>query len=388
MQTTIKRRKLGRTGLYVSELSFGAMNLRMLNSFAEATAMVNHVLDQGVNLIDTARAYKGEIAPGVTLESERVVGQVVRERKDLDEPIVIVTKGHAYTIPDLEKDLADSLKALGVSGKGNLKIGDNRIKLVYFIHGISTERWETIKTSGVLDRLQDLKEEGVVNYIGFSSHYPFAAEIKEAIDTGIFDVVELPYNIFNRSLGEDGDINLLEYIHEQDIGLIDMKAFNGNGMVPLYQVIKEFITIDYQVMLRFCLTNPYITTVDAGTRYLEEFSSDMQVAAGERYSEKQLAELRTEADKVASHMKTVCRECMHCMEKFSCPQQIDFPRILSLHSRYSFLSWQGKDTSELSAAYRQLEKNGADCTECEACLPWCEYRLNVPELLKKADQVL
>jgi aryl-alcohol dehydrogenase-like predicted oxidoreductase len=37
MQTTIKRRRLGRTGLLVSELSLGAMNLRMLKSFDEPT---------------------------------------------------------------------------------------------------------------------------------------------------------------------------------------------------------------------------------------------------------------------------------------------------------------------------------------------------------------
>ncbi|HKK82755.1 MAG TPA: aldo/keto reductase, partial [Atribacterota bacterium] len=131
MQTKIKRRKLGRTGLMVSELSLGAMNLRLLKSFSEAYTIVNDVLDQGINLIDTARAYKGEISPGVTLESEHIVGETIRKRTDLDEPIVIITKGHAYTIPEMEKDLADSLKTLGVSGKGNLKIGKNNIKLVY-----------------------------------------------------------------------------------------------------------------------------------------------------------------------------------------------------------------------------------------------------------------
>ena len=194
MKTAIHRRRLGKTGLMVSELSLGAMNLRRLGSFDEAYAIVNYVLDQGVNLIDTARAYKGEIAPGILLESEKVVGRVIRQRTDLDEPIVIITKGHAYTVPELEKDLADSLAALGISGKGDLKIGSNSVKLVYFIHGISTERWAIVKSSGVLDRLQELKKQGAVNFIGFSSHYPFAREIKEAIDTGIFDVVELPYN--------------------------------------------------------------------------------------------------------------------------------------------------------------------------------------------------
>ncbi len=387
MKTVIRRRRLGRTGLYITELGYGAMNLRMLRSYDEACAIVNGVLDNGINFIDTARAYKGEIAPGILLESEKVVGDVVRQRSDLTEPVVIITKGHAYTIPDLEKDLAASLRTLGVSGKGDLRIGGNAIRLVYLVHGISDERWATVQSSGVLRRLQELKEEGVVNHLGFSSHYPFPKVIKEAVDTGVFDVVELPYNVFNRSLGEDGAIDLLKYIHDRDIGLINMKAFDGNGMVPVYKVIRDLITIDYETMLRFCLSNPYITSVDAGARYLPELELDVRTAAdARRYSAAELADIKAEAGKIAGHMKGICRECMHCMEKFECPNQIDFPHILSVYSRFTVLDKLGKDTSAYSAQYRAFEKNALDCTECGACKPWCEYKLDVPRMLRQAHE--
>ena len=385
MESAIQRRRLGRTGLYVSELGYGAMNLRLLGSFDEARRIVNYVLDQGINFIDTARAYKGEIAPGVVLESEKVVGDVIRGRTDLKEPVVLVTKGHGYTLPDLEKDLADSLAALGVTGRGDLKIGKNPIKLIYFLHGISTERWQVIQTSGVLGRLQELKKEGVVNYVGFSSHYPFPKEIREAVDTGVFDVVELPYNVFNRGLGEDGETDMLRYIHDRDIGLINMKAFDGNGMVPVYKVIRDYIPIDYEAMLRFCLSNPYITTVDAGARYIEEYERDLRTARGGRCTEEERRALRTEADRIAEDRNHICRECMHCQEKFQCPNGIDFPKVLSVYSRYLILHKLGKDTAALAEQYRSLEKNGADCLECGECLPWCEYKLNIPEMMKKAD---
>lgn len=388
MKTSINRRRLGRTGLYISELGFGAMNLRLLKSFDEAYRIVNYVLDQGVNFIDTARAYKGEIAPGVTLESEKVVGEVIAKRTDLDEPVVLITKGHGYTLSELENDLAKSREALGITGKGNLKIGRNDIKLVYFLHGISDERWATIKTSGVLEKLQELKNDGVINFIGFSSHYPFPREIKEAVDTGVFDVVELPYNVFSRALGEDGEVNLLEYIHSRDIGLINMKAFNGNSMVPVYNVIKELVTVDYEAMLRFSLSNPYITSVDAGAKYPEEFNLDMKAAAGKRYSAEELAAVKAEADKIAKSMKNICRECMHCMEKFKCPNQIDFPNILSVYSRYTILSALGKDTSELFEQYGSIENGGDKCLECGQCLSWCEYKLNIPQMLKQAHEIL
>lgn len=47
MKSIIKRRRLGRTGLSVFELSFGAMNLRLLDSVEQANEILNFVLDQG-----------------------------------------------------------------------------------------------------------------------------------------------------------------------------------------------------------------------------------------------------------------------------------------------------------------------------------------------------
>ncbi len=384
----LKKRRLGRTELMVTELSFGAMNLRLLKSHAEAQALVHTVLDHQVNLIDTARAYQAEIEPGVILESEQVVGEVIRQRKNLAEPLVIVTKGHAYTIESMEEELAASLRTLGVSGKGTLKIGDNEIKLIYLIHGISDERWETVKSSGVLDRLLQLKREGVFHYLGFSSHYPFAAQIKEAMDSGFFDVVELPYNVYNRSLGEDGTPDLLAYAYKLDIGVINMKGFNGNGMVPLYKVIRSFTTIDYKAMLRFCLSNPHITTVDAGVRSTVEFAEDLAAALGEKATPDERATLKNEADKIAGQMKHVCRECMHCLEKFNCPHKVNFPKILALYSCYRFTKQQKQDTAELIDQYNALALNGSDCVACGACMPWCEYRLDIPVLLKEAHKVM
>lgn len=388
MKSTIKRRRFGRTDLHVSELSFGAMNLRTLNTTDEAYEMLNYVLDKGINLIDTARAYNGNNKQGEFVESEVLVGNAIRKRTDLDEPIVIVTKGHGYTLDTLKEDLETSRSKLGIEGSGDLKIGSNAVKLVYFFHGINKERWTTMVESGVLKEAQELKSKGIINYIGFSSHYGDFAEIKEAIDTGIFDVIELPYNIFNRSLGEDGNIDLLQYIHKNDIGLINMKAFNGNGMVALYKVLKDFISIDYDTMLNFCLSNPYITTVDAGAIYPKQFEQDMKVAVGNRLTQNEIASLKNEADKISSYLNKTCRECMHCLEKFNCPQNIDFPGILATYSRYMISNKLEKDTSKFVQQYKNFSLNAENCIECGGCVPWCEYKLNIPEMLKEAHKIL
>ncbi len=88
----IGRRRLGRTELQVTELAFGAMNLRRLDTVEEAYTILNYVLDQGVNLIDTARGYSGENKEGALVESEVLVGNAIRNRTDLSEPIIVVNK--------------------------------------------------------------------------------------------------------------------------------------------------------------------------------------------------------------------------------------------------------------------------------------------------------
>ena len=389
VEGVVERRRFGKTNLYVTELSYGAMNLRQLDTIEEAYEILDYVLHQGINLIDTARAYNGINGQGQKVESEELVGNAISNYDDLDEPIVVITKGHGYEIKQLEEELETSLNKLGVKGKHSLKIGDNDIKLVYLFHGINENRWETMTSSGVLDRARQLKAQGIINFIGFSSHYAQKDTIKKALDTNIFDVVELPYNIFNRSLGEDGgDRNLLKYAYEKDVGIINMKAFNGNGMNSIYEIIKDYVSIGYQSMLNFCLANPYISTVDAGAKYISEFKQDLKTALGTRLSQSQIESLKKEADKVSPYMSDICRECMHCMEKFECNQKIDFPGILSLYSRYLISKKLDRQIAEFKKEYQEFDLNATDCTECGECLEWCEYDLEIPEMLSRAHQEL
>ncbi len=384
----LRRRRLGRTELQVTELAFGAMNLRRLDTVEEAYTILNYVLDQGVNLIDTARGYSGENREGVLVESEVLVGNAIRKRTDLAEPIVVVTKGHGYNHKELDQELETSLKKLGIQGRGELKIGSNSVKLVYLFHGINETRWAEMCASKVIEKAQTLKADGVINFIGFSSHYAQGKEIKEALDTGVFDVAELPYNIFNPDLGEGGPINLLKYAYEREVGIINMKAFGGNSMPAIFNTLREYMSVDYPAMLRFCLSNPYISAVDAGAKYPQEFRLDVETAIGERLARKERERLTAEAGKVAPHMKNICRERMHCLEKFECPNGVPFPEILSVYSRYLVNEKLERDTTQFRELFRKRGFQADECIECGKCVPWCEYELNIPEMLKQAQQIL
>ncbi len=390
MQTKIKRRKFGDTGLYVSEVALGAMNLRMLDTVEQAFEMVNYALDQGINLIDTARAYNGVNGEGVMVESEDIVSRVLASRTDIDEPIVIVTKGHGYTPETFDEDLDISLNKLRIrkTEKG-LFIGSVEVKLVYFYHGIMRERWETMKSSGAIEQGKRRQAAGDLTYLGFSAHYGDGDVIKEAIDTGAFQVTELPYNLYNRVLSEDGEIDLFRYAAEHGMGIVNMKAFNGTANLATSRILGDMVSITYSDMLRFCLGNPYVSAIDAGARWPHELEQDINDSLLPPLTKEERAALAAEADKVSGLFSNICRECTHCMEKFQCPRGIYVPSVLGAYARVNIAEAVGRDTEPYRKAYAALEGPLADaCVACGQCKPWCEYHLDIPALMTEAKEKL
>ena len=392
MQTKIKRRPLGNTGVSVSEVSLGAMNIRQLPDHETVQSFLNAVLDAGVNLIDTARAYttktdrSSKNESGVFISSEDMVGKAIAARDDIDEPIVIITKGHGYDIEAFDEQLAESCANLQIRKEADgLYIGKTKVYLVYFLHGIKEDRWGPILESGVIEYAKKRQAAGDFTWFGFSSHYGDGDVIKAAIDTGAFQVCELPYNVYNLSLAEESPtIDYIKYAHDNGLGVINMKAFNGNGTTAIFPQIADYAGFGYDEMLKFCLANPYITSVDVGAVNMAQFNADIEASLSPVLTGGERTTLVQQAKRVAPYLKSICRECMHCVEAFSCPMNIDFPHILGLHGRFVVSSGLGFDTSDFRRQYAEFSPSADECIACGGCTPWCEYHLDVPEMMKKA----
>jgi uncharacterized protein len=387
---TIKRRDFGKTGLKVTEVSLGAMNLRMLDNEEDAKAVIHRALDLGINLIDTARVYNHEKPDGRLFESEVFVKEAIQEHEALSEPIIIITKGHGYNPKAFDEDLNISRSKLGISGLHDLKIGDKEIKLVYFFHGLSKERFDEMKDTKVMQHAIKRKNEGLFNYLGFSSHNGHEEVICEAIDSGNFEVTELPFNVFSTGFGKDLEChgNIFKRAHDAGMAIINMKAFGGSSMIKNSEVFKDFCDIAPEKRLIYCLSNQYISTVDAGCRFIEELELDIKVSHKNRYSKKETENLEVLAQRVTATMNSECRECTHCLEKFECPQGLDFPSILALHTKYSLSVEFDGDIEEIKNAYSLIKQNADGCIACGECVSWCEYQLDIPKLMEETRLVL
>jgi aryl-alcohol dehydrogenase-like predicted oxidoreductase len=182
----IPRRTLGRTGLEVTTLGFGAMELRgdqhgpKLDD-ADAGRLLNAVLDEGINFIDTSIDYG---------RSEELIGKFISHRRS---EYVLASKcgcipgagmghEHLHTAENIRNGVEHSLRMLKT----------DHLDLVQFHRSLSREEFHA---QGALAEALALRDEGKVRFVGVSGVLP---NLNEQIDMGVFDAFQIPYSALQR----------------------------------------------------------------------------------------------------------------------------------------------------------------------------------------------
>jgi aryl-alcohol dehydrogenase-like predicted oxidoreductase len=182
---------LGRTGLSVTKLGYGAMEVRGSRIWggrpiedAEAEQILNAVVDKGINFIDTANDYG---------RSEEYIGRFLSRRCD---EFVLATKcgctvvrrdentddtPHVWTRENLFRGLHESL--------GRMRT--DYVDLMQ-LHNPSAEQCEN---GDLVAALQEMKEQGKVRWIGVSSTHP---HLETYIGWDVFDAFQIPYSALER----------------------------------------------------------------------------------------------------------------------------------------------------------------------------------------------
>lgn len=227
----MQKRRLGRTGLDVSVLGYGAGAVGGLFTKGRADDQeraVARALDAGINYFDTAPVYGNG-------ESERNLGRVL---KTLKADIVLGTKvrlsaAHRGDIGKaIEQGMNDSLGRLGRDHvdlfqlHNPLAAADNDDKLAI-----------EIALNEVAPALEKLKKAGKTRFIGFSGVGETAA-LHRAIESGLFDTMQVVYNALNPSAagplpkgapGQDYG-RLLDKVKAADMGAIIIRALAAGAL--------------------------------------------------------------------------------------------------------------------------------------------------------------
>lgn len=217
----MKKYSLGKTGIKVTELCFGALPMGPLQaniSVEKGATLIRTVLEKGVNFIDTAEVYK-------------TYPHIRKALEGYNDEVIIATKSMAKTYNKMEKSIKDALVSL------------NRTYIdIFLLHAARVTPSVFEERVGAFQCLKDYKKRGVIRAIGISTHVMEvvrrAAEIKE-IDI-IFPIInKLGIGIIDGSV--DGMVKKISEAYRAGKGLYAMKALAGGHLIDQLEESFNFV---------------------------------------------------------------------------------------------------------------------------------------------------
>lgn len=177
----MKKRELGKSGLYISELGLGTMSLP--NDLNEAKNIIDAALHAGINFIDTADLYDNG-------KNEELVGNAIKGRR---EKIILATKvgnkmnpdGNGWTWDPSKKHITEAVK------KSLTRLDTDYIDY-YQLHGGTMED----DLDETIDAFESLKKEGLIRHYGISSIRPTV--IKRFLEKSSAIAVMMQYSLLDR----------------------------------------------------------------------------------------------------------------------------------------------------------------------------------------------
>jgi predicted aldo/keto reductase-like oxidoreductase len=119
--------------------------------------------------------------------------------------------------------------------------------------------------------LREAQQQGLIRHVGISSHSHQI--LRRAIESGQFATVQLRYNAFNLRNEE-----LIRLAHRKGIGVIVMKPLGGFGMAGALKVFGYWDRLNAKTLLRYVLSNRYVSVVIPGMRFPAEAEENVDVA--------------------------------------------------------------------------------------------------------------
>lgn len=355
---------LGKTGITMSDISFGAGKL-------PSASMVLRAIDRGINYFDTAPDYGN---------SETLIGEAMTRFKQRDK-LYIASKyctpnpypGHLPT----GSPKADYIASV----EGSLK----RLNLDYldvvFVHAIGEkttsleEEQKRLLDEEMLAATEILKKAGKIRYLAVSSHGPNNLEplLTTAVTSGHFDLIMPAFNFMKFPKLPA----LLQTAAERGVGVIAMKTLAGakESNLEAGEAIFE------QAAFRWVLKHAQVAGLVVTIKTVDELNLYLQ-ASGTAFT----AEDQRALDHYAArHGQNYCRTgCGDCME--ACPQGVDIANIL----RHQMYFEDYGDEKRAMQQYAALTHSAAPCLTCSepTCTAACDHGLPVASKLQAAHRLL
>lgn len=274
-------RILGRTGLKVSTLGFGALEIGRNWPYwrqdkedftrpdeSEAVKVIYKALDYGINFFDTAPAYQA---------SEYILGKALH---GIRKEVLIATKcgewfdgtqsRYDYSYTETRKFIDNSLRLLKTDYVDLLQI-----------HSATAD---IIKKGETLQAMKEAQQAGKARFIGLSTEYSDAALL--AIESGEYDTIQVSYNAMNIHFARE----VFPLAKEKNIGVIvkdgmargklsekyiDVTTADERQKIALLKALADSYRLSLsELAIRYVISNEIVSTVIVGTKRIEHLSAN------------------------------------------------------------------------------------------------------------------
>ena len=355
-------RTLGRTGLKISDISFGTARLR--NGEED---LIYHALDRGINYFDSAYGYTRGV-------SEQVLGKALKGRRD---QIYLVSKTETeadWPASRMMSELDESLRRMQTD-----YVDVYMCHAVNDVNRIKSPEWHNFVTRA--------KEQGKIRFVGISGHAGRLIDCLDyALDEDMVDVILAGYNFaqdpgFLDSLSViTGRINwvarqpdlprVLAKAKKLNVGTIAMKTLQGarlNDMRPYERNGSTFA----QAAFRWGLANSNIDALVVtmtGKDQIDEYlgaSGANSLAYGDIELLRHYALLQS-----SSYCKHGCNDCAD-----ACPAGVEISEVL----RTRMYATDYGDVAFAKDEYSRIKNNASACLSCSGapCQDACTHGISI-----------
>jgi hypothetical protein len=336
-------RTLGRTGMKITIVSFGAMET------TEAEVM-RIAFDHGINYVDTARLYMGG-------KNEEIVAKALKGKRDR---VYVATKTKEKSKETIFNDVEASLRALETDYVDVIQLHNLTSKDRAFI---PETREAFIK----------LKEQGKVRFFGVSTHTHQAEVLNALVDDRdrFFDMALVGYNF----MSPVGVAEAIARAAQAKIGIIAMKTQAGGYETNTLGPISP-----HQAALKWALQNKHIAAAIPGMRDLAELREDIAVM-GMKFGYMDKLILKHYGAAVRPYYCHFCGKC-----ETTCPKGVAISTV-----NRCLMYAEGYKSFELArSTYKEIPASvsATACLHCFACVARCVNGLDILKKMERARKLL
>jgi aryl-alcohol dehydrogenase-like predicted oxidoreductase len=223
----VRVKRLGQTGLKVSEICVGTMTFGSQADEEAAHAILDRALDAGVNFIDTADVYPVPPTIETAGRTEEIVGRWLRGKRS---GVVVATKCRGRMGPGPNDEGLSRMHILNAVEASLRRLQTDYIDL-YQVH------WPDAETplEETIQALDDLVRWGKVRYLGCSNFETWrlykSLWVSDRLHLARFDCIQPRYNLLHREIERD----LLPVCAEEGIGVIAYNPLAGGFLTGKYR---------------------------------------------------------------------------------------------------------------------------------------------------------